>query len=38
MNVMIRKGKKRRIEKTVNNMLDSVEKGLKKVSKEMKKK
>ncbi len=35
---MIRKGKKRRIEKTVNNMLDSVEKGLKKVSKEMKKK
>ncbi len=35
---MARKGRKRRIEKTVNNMLDGVEKGFKKVSKEMKKK
>ncbi len=31
---MARKMKKRRVEKTVNNMLDNVEKGFKKIAKE----
>lgn len=35
---MARKMKKRRVEKIVNNMLDNVEKGFKKISKEMNKK
>lgn len=34
---MGRKMKKRRVEKTVNNMLDNVEKGFKKITKEMNK-
>ncbi|ABS34655.1 hypothetical protein RSJ21_14490 [Clostridium botulinum] len=38
MKVMGRKMKKRRVEKTVNNMLDNVEKGFKKIAKEMNKK
>ncbi len=35
---MGRKMKKRTVEKAVNNMMDSVEKGFKKINKEMKKK
>ncbi|KGO14134.1 hypothetical protein SD74_09395 [Clostridium botulinum] len=38
MKVMGRKMKKRKMEKIVNNMLDNVEKGFKKIAKEMNKK